>query len=944
MYREVISPNTPNNRLTTDNVLNNRFKIIGVLGVGGFSITYKAVHIEMDKPVAIKEFFCRDYMYRDVRVSSEIIVPDQSDKKRFQRDLHFFLKEARILAEVTGISGVVHVTDYFRENNTAYIVMDIIEGVSLEELLNAKNVFSWDDIVKKLLPMIKSLSFIHAKGLIHRDIKPSNIIVSDDGTVTLIDFGAALHYTGDESYSVYLSEGYAPKEQYLRSGELGPYTDVYALCAVMYRCITGTIPEHSIQRAVFDELKKPSEMGIQINSEFERILMKGLDIESETRWQNMEEFFENLSSLFSEDKKHPHSLVLICSAVIGAFLISLILIGAYTFTHYHEIKIRQMALNGEAVSFDFEAPEDMTADEFKRAVNVIDERATAFAGKRNYLKKSDLNGITLTIPKECLAYGEDWNIDTILNTCFAFSGKWKVDLPDKTHFAIISPSNILDAEIQYGRVPSLVSSQDEEENSVWELIDWEEEEEGYFLRIQFNKISAKLLSKYLTKEGCVFLVDGYNTSYYWISAGDGETAYFPVGSFDCRNIAETLRVVLMNQGIDTSLIPVYEYIYDNDIAWDVPEREDNLKRSKDEFSETSVEWIYDVQAKEYLEQAKQFCEKQLIVLDIPYAIGVENTAIHIKVPSNKVNQLIQSSLCDGSIDISNVVGDEILAGEIDDAETCETEGKKLIKLNINREDIKMGVTSFPENTEIGQLFLVLNGVKIGTLIDTDQNRYSLTFDLDLINKEPTNELYENMPEYIYNIFTNQDESFYWDSYYKCSIWRDENNRRIPVINTPSLPTGVDISGFDTIVAAVQDLGGEATYHFDHFEESLKVDFDHWTGRFPIDALKLIESIYQQEELLKGTRWIFDNIDIRIVSSYKGNPVCITASFMKDEERPEFVFCTYGKVYCEDEEALSIAEEYIRNSNILSFQYPEDEEEYPYLTEDMSWRYQITSVD
>ena len=430
--------------------------------------------------MAIKEFFCSDYMYRDIRISQEVKLDDSSDIIKLDRDLQNYLNEARILAELTNVPGVVHVTDFFRENGTAYIVMELIDGSSLEKILQNGTLLTWKEAVTSFLPIITALSIIHGKGLIHRDIKPDNIIVSDDGSFTLIDFGAALHITVEETYSVYLTEGYAPKEQYQRTGILSPCTDVYALCAVIYRCITGLVPQHSIQRAVCDELKTPTELNIHIPNELEKVLIKGLQIEPENRWKNMEELYDALESVLPKPKKH-NRVIYVLIGIAAAFLFA---VSAYLMSHRLEIKMNKMASDGDAIVFRLGAPEGMTADEFKEAIRLIEIRADAFAGSDNYLISTDASSITLTIPRDCFDIGDDWSTEFILYTCFSFSGKWLLHNSDASEFFELGPENINELELSYGKIP-IITRSGEPMFYTGEVIDWSSED-TYYLKMELN--------------------------------------------------------------------------------------------------------------------------------------------------------------------------------------------------------------------------------------------------------------------------------------------------------------------------------------------------------------------------------------------------------------------------------------------------------------------------
>ena len=157
-------------------------------------------------------------------------------------------------------------------------------------------------MIELLVPLIESLDEIHSQGMIHRDISPDNIMVLPDGRIKLMDFGAARDYTefGEKSLSIVLKPGYAPPEQYQTHGVQGPWTDIYALCATMYKCITGENPPDAIERVMDDSLKKISEFGIVIPPQEEAAIIKGMSVSAKDRYQNIKDFCEDLYGAYEE--------------------------------------------------------------------------------------------------------------------------------------------------------------------------------------------------------------------------------------------------------------------------------------------------------------------------------------------------------------------------------------------------------------------------------------------------------------------------------------------------------------------------------------------------------------------------------------------------------------------------------------------------------------------
>ncbi len=291
-----IHAEVPAHHLLPGTVLNGKFLVGSALGEGGFGITYIGRDLNLDIKVAIKEFFPNGYVNRANAVSSDITCSISGDRQDFfVKGKERFLQEARILAKFATESGVVEVRDFFEENRTAYIIMEYVEGQDLKQYLKANGPMSPGKTIELLMPVMKTLTKIHAQGLIHRDISPDNIRMSHSGT-KLLDFGAARNVAegANKSLSVMLKPGYAPEEQYRSRGNQGPWTDVYALCATIYMCITGITPDDATQRVFNDELKRPSALGVAIDRNVEDALMKGMAVLQKDRYQSVNELIDGL--------------------------------------------------------------------------------------------------------------------------------------------------------------------------------------------------------------------------------------------------------------------------------------------------------------------------------------------------------------------------------------------------------------------------------------------------------------------------------------------------------------------------------------------------------------------------------------------------------------------------------------------------------------------------
>ncbi len=291
--------NTEHKWILKPGTLSNGKYLIGkTLGEGGFGITYLAWDVNMETKVAIKEYYPGYLVSRDVTSGdgNYVTVTSRSGQRDFQDGLKRYVKEAAALSKFFDLPGIVSVKDFYYENETAYIVMEYIDGISLKALLERNgNRLAAEQALELMKPVISSLAVIHKNKLIHRDISPDNIMVDRTGKVKLIDFGAARSFEEEEkSMTVMLKHGYAPIEQYSRKGEQAATTDIYALCAVLYRMITGEVPTESTQRVRNDELVSVRHLADKTPHHIATAIEKGLSLMPEDRQQSMEELYADL--------------------------------------------------------------------------------------------------------------------------------------------------------------------------------------------------------------------------------------------------------------------------------------------------------------------------------------------------------------------------------------------------------------------------------------------------------------------------------------------------------------------------------------------------------------------------------------------------------------------------------------------------------------------------
>lgn len=276
-------------------VLKGKYLVGKVLGQGGFGITYIGMDMTLKMPVAIKELYPDGLCTRDGLQTAQVTLYDKNDVGTVQKWKERFEKEALSLAKCSGLVGIVAVKEFFEENNTAYIVQEYLDGPDLSVYRKkCGGKISADILLPAMKSIITSLGMVHEEELIHRDISPDNIKRLATGEMKLFDFGAARDYAAENDKTVMLKHGYAPEEQYRSNGEQGPWTDVYALAATMYECLTGVKPPDSMDRLYLDELKRPNELGAGISIQIENALMKAMAVRAENRYQSMTEFYQAL--------------------------------------------------------------------------------------------------------------------------------------------------------------------------------------------------------------------------------------------------------------------------------------------------------------------------------------------------------------------------------------------------------------------------------------------------------------------------------------------------------------------------------------------------------------------------------------------------------------------------------------------------------------------------
>lgn len=281
--------------LPPGSLLQDRYQLGRALGEGGFGITYLGWDTVLKRKVAVKEYFPTFLVSREVSLTLDVTCHTSGNQPTYEKGREQFLREAKTMAKLDSIPEIVQVLDHFPEHNTAYIVMEFLEGRTLKEVVAQSGPIPADTMLALLEPVLRAMEAMHQAGVIHRDISPDNLMELKDGTVKLMDFGCARDFQSGLTETITLKHGFAPREQY--SGrDQGPWTDVYALCATVYYCLTGKVPPRATLRGEEeqDPMIPPRQLGADLIEEQERALLRGLSPKVENRWHSAAELYAAL--------------------------------------------------------------------------------------------------------------------------------------------------------------------------------------------------------------------------------------------------------------------------------------------------------------------------------------------------------------------------------------------------------------------------------------------------------------------------------------------------------------------------------------------------------------------------------------------------------------------------------------------------------------------------
>lgn len=282
--------------LPTGSILMGNFLIGRVLGKGGFGITYQAYDAKYSKIIAIKEYFPIEFALRGADETA-IMVRDKKSVELFRKGVEKFYNEASFVASFSENPNIVRVYQLFYENNTAYFTMEYLSGITLKDYVMRVGVLTPEQALYIADRVANAFSSIHAKNVLHRDVSPDNIMLCHDGSIKLLDFGAArqVYPEGSQLLSVILKPGFAPLEQYMRNGKQGEWTDIYSLAASLYYALTKQIPEDPQNR--FEDDAEFNMHTQNLPPPLLAVIRRAMELKYSDRYQSTKEFSEALAAV-----------------------------------------------------------------------------------------------------------------------------------------------------------------------------------------------------------------------------------------------------------------------------------------------------------------------------------------------------------------------------------------------------------------------------------------------------------------------------------------------------------------------------------------------------------------------------------------------------------------------------------------------------------------------
>lgn len=284
------SKNCSSNALQNGHFLNNgRYRIERVLGEGGYGITYEATDLWHKRKVAVKEFFPAYALYRSANKVDAVCVNQKAEADLAHTRIRFN-QEAALLIALKNVKEIVTVYQSFEENKTAYYTMELLQGTDMQKHLQVNGRMFWHELSPIVIQILRALYATHQMGYIHRDITPDNIFLLGNGSARLIDFGNARRYKKNQQLTEIVKDKFAPREQYSRSGNQGPWTDIYSLCVTIYYAMTGVLPKKATElSSTVDPLPALYTL-VDIPLTVSQAVQKGMSVEEGRRYQSIADF------------------------------------------------------------------------------------------------------------------------------------------------------------------------------------------------------------------------------------------------------------------------------------------------------------------------------------------------------------------------------------------------------------------------------------------------------------------------------------------------------------------------------------------------------------------------------------------------------------------------------------------------------------------------------
>lgn len=291
-------------------LLNNRYLVGRVLGKGGFGITYVAKDIATNRLCAIKEYMPAEYSSRADGTLDIVPFSDEKSRFVFLHGKEKFVDEAKTLIKLKDNPIVVDILDYFTQNNTAYLVMEFLDGLDLRQMAkNAGGKLDSKFALQVFVTIASSLMEIHKKNILHRDLSPENIIFTKDGKIKLIDFGAARNFvsTQNKGMSILLKPGFAPPEQYNAKGQQGPWSDEYALCATFYTLVSGRPLIDALYRYRGESQPSLAALGCPVSKKTSDVIERGMELDIKRRYKDFKALLDDIDIITSTNtaQKNP---------------------------------------------------------------------------------------------------------------------------------------------------------------------------------------------------------------------------------------------------------------------------------------------------------------------------------------------------------------------------------------------------------------------------------------------------------------------------------------------------------------------------------------------------------------------------------------------------------------------------------------------------------------